>query len=490
MKRLYRSFSDLIARVIEEFDRQCHDGSIELVTVATYVQDRLLLPNEIELTDSADMKSLFDQISPYYDFLECKIIEDLVTKFIKKQVQIVKSLQQHVADAFEFMKFTPVEELIKNLGKAVGRESANNEMHNHLYPMHIKMTNAWAKQPIQFLYTLFRFFIPQPYPMLSLVKHIRIYDNGSISIDYVILSSHADAIAQYADQQRSHLLKYVGIFFLSIGDIFEFEDDVIIEFSFEKQFHEVADKGEGEAIQFLIDIGVNVNCIDSKKLTALIISSRRGHGKAVQLLLQNGADVNMQSDTGWTALIIASSKHLESINLLLKYNANPNLQMESGWSALMEASERGQYEIVEQLLLHNADPNAQMKSGWSALMAATKKKHLKIVKLLLKHNANPDLQTESGWNALMEASEKGQHEIVEQLLLHKVDLNAQMKSGWSALMAASESRRLKVVKLLLQHDANLNAETIEGHTALMVAHQMGHDDIVKQLQGVTESATM
>ena len=219
------------------------------------------------------MRNLFDQISPYYDYLECEIIKDLEEKFIKNQ-DILASVQQHIADTLEFSKSTPIEELIKNLCQAVGQIGANNEMCNLLYPMRIKMTNAWAKQPIQSLYTLFRFFIPQPYPMLSLVKHISIYGTGSISIDYAILSSHADAIAQYIDQQRSHLLKYVGIFFLSIGDMFEFEDEKLAEFSFDKQFHEVAEKGEEKAVQFLLDVGVNVNCVDSKELTALMISSR------------------------------------------------------------------------------------------------------------------------------------------------------------------------------------------------------------------------
>ena len=413
--RLYRSFSDLITRVIEEFDRQRHDGSIELVTVATYVQDRLLLPNEIKLTDSADMRSLFDQISPYYDFLECGIIKDLVNKFIKKQVHIVESVQQHITEALEFSKSTPIGVLVNNLGQVVDDASANNDMSSLLYPMHMKATSEWGEQSIQSFYVLFRFLIPQPYPLLSLVKHINIHDTGIISIDYAILISHADDIAQYADQQRSHLLKYVGIFFLSIGDMFEFEDEKITEFSFNKQFLEVAERGEEEVVKFLLDAGVNVNYGDSNKMTALMISSRRGHSSVVQLLLQNGADVNSQGITGWTALIAASGRYIEPINLLLKYNANPNLQMESGWNALMEASEKGQYEIAEQLLLHKADPNAQMRSGWSALMAASQKGHLEVVELLLKHNANPNAKARARYTALMAARDKGHDDIVKRL---------------------------------------------------------------------------
>ena len=414
--RLYRSFSDLIARVIEEFDRQRHDGSIELVTVATYVQDRLLLPNEIKLTDSTDMISLFDQISPYYDFLECGIIKDLVNKFIKKQAHIVEPLQQHITDALEFSKSTPIRELVNNLGQVVDHASVNNDMSNLLYPMHMKATSEWGEQSIQSFYVLFRFLIPQPYPLLSLVKHISIYGTGSISIDYVILSSHADAIA---DQQRSHLWKYVGIFFLSIGNMFEFEDEKLTEFSFGKHFLKAAEEGEEEVVKFLLDVGVDANYVDINKMTALMASSERGQTRVVQLLLQNGADANMQSETSnWTALVAASDNgHIDVVNLLLKNNANPNLQMVRGWTALMGACENGYYEIAEQLLLHKADPNAQMKKGWSALMAASEHGHLKIVELLLRHNANPNAKAgaRGRYTALMAARDKGHDDIVNLL---------------------------------------------------------------------------
>ena len=415
VKRLQRNFSDAITQIIEEFDRQHHDGSIELVAVATYVQNHLLLPGEIKLTNLADIRSIFGQISPYYDFLECEIVKDLVNKFIKEQVHIVEPLQQHIADVLEFSKSTPIGVLVNNLGQVVDNAYANNDMSNLLYPMHMKATSEWGEQSIQSFYVLFRFLIPQPYPLLSLVKHINMYNTGIISIDYAILSSHADAIVQYADQQCSCLLKYVGIFFLSIGDMFEFEDEKITEFSFNKQFLEVAEKGEEEVVKFLLDVRVDINYGDSNKMTALMISSRRGHSRVVQLLLQNGADVNSQGITGWTALIAASGRHIEPINLLLKYNANPNLQMESGWNALMEASEKGQYEIAEQLLLHKADPNAQMESGWSALMAASGRGHLKIVELLLKHNADPNAKARGRYTALMAAHDKGHDDIVKRL---------------------------------------------------------------------------
>ena len=411
MKRLERHFSDLITQIIEEFDRQHHDGSIKLVTVATYVQNRLLLPEEIKLTNSADIRSIFGQISPYYDFLECEIIKDLVNKFIKKQVSIVESLQQHIADALEFSKSTSIGELVNNLSQVADNAPAN--ISNLLYKMHIKATSEWGRQPIQSFYKLFRFLIPQPYPIPSLAKHISIYGTGSISIDYAILSSHAEAIT---DQQCSRLLKYVGIFFLSIGDMFEFEDEKLTEFSFGKNFLKAAEEGEEEVVEFLLDVGVDINYVDINKMTALMASSEQGQTKVVQLLLQNGADVNMLNETNWTALIAASDNgHTEAANLLLKYNADPNLQMDSGWTALMGACENGYYQIAKQLLLHKADPNAQMGTGWSALMAASEHGHLEVVELLLQHNADPNAETTDGYTALMAAHDDGHDHVVERL---------------------------------------------------------------------------
>ena len=477
--KLHDRFSDLVTDVIEELNKLYHNGSIKLLTVATYTQEYLLLPNEVKLTTSKDIEHLFDQIRPYYDFLECEIIEKLAQRFIIER-HIVVSMQLHVAEALEFTSSTPIEELMKTLDKVV--EKIPTEANRFLSPIHIKITSPWKKRPVECLYKLIKFLISQSHPSLSLFKHNITIRRGSISIDYVILRSCAEAVVSHA-QQKSYLMKYIGVFVLTIGETVVLQEEENVKFSFDESLLEASENGKETAVDFLLDIGANVNYGNDDKTTPVMISSEAGYRRIVEMLLENGADSNLQNEKGWTALIGASGNgHDEIVDLLLKSNANPNLQMGGGWTALMGACRRGQYHISKQLLVHGADPNIQTKKGWSALMAASKNGYLEIVELLLQYNADPNAQNRNGWTALMSASEKGHYHTVKQLLsTNVVDPNAQTEKGWSALMAASEHGHLKVAELLILHGATPNLETENGWTALTAAAEKGHYEVAKLL---------
>ena len=61
----------------------------------------------------------------------------------------------------------------------------------------------------------------------------------------------------------------------------------------------------------LIQAGADVNIVDYKNSTPLILAAWYGHVKSVELLIQKGACVNSENSFGQTALLLAVSSGYE-----------------------------------------------------------------------------------------------------------------------------------------------------------------------------------
>lgn len=69
----------------------------------------------------------------------------------------------------------------------------------------------------------------------------------------------------------------------------------------------------------LLSEGVNVNCADEKKRTALHFASCKGDRNVLQLLLSHGANVNVRDCNNNTPLHLAAcTNHIDIITLLLR----------------------------------------------------------------------------------------------------------------------------------------------------------------------------
>ena len=182
----------------------------------------------------------------------------------------------------------------------------------------------------------------------------------------------------------------------------------------------------------------------------LIDAARAGYTKKVSQLIELGEDVNAMDSEGKTTLMVAiiedkdiekltgimawffyrKSSHFEIIKLLLAAKADVNVVTNDGRTALMEAAQYGRTKVVKQLLTANADVNAKGYNGWTALMwAAFFYAPTKEVKLLLDANAHLNTKDNEGWTALMYAATFGRTEMVKLLLAAKADVNAVATDG-------------------------------------------------------------
>ena len=164
-----------------------------------------------------------------------------------------------------------------------------------------------------------------------------------------------------------------------------------------------ASKGDTEAVQSLIDAGVDVNARNKAGYTALMVAAKNGDSESVIALLKAGASVNIRQKDGMTALMWAATNPFSSecTELLLKAGADVNARNKNGWTTLIVASKYGGEGNIAALLRKGADVNAkEYRLGMTPLMVASLNGYPECVRLLLKAGADATAQDKSGHNSL------------------------------------------------------------------------------------------
>ena len=91
--------------------------------------------------------------------------------------------------------------------------------------------------------------------------------------------------------------------------------------------HEVAMKGNIEAVKQHLTDGVGVNAKSERGRTPLHSAAREGHKEVIELLIAKGADVNVKDDDGTTPLDMADDK--ETADLLRKHGGKTGEELKA-----------------------------------------------------------------------------------------------------------------------------------------------------------------
>ncbi|KAL0235353.1 hypothetical protein GEMRC1_001935 [Eukaryota sp. GEM-RC1] len=94
---------------------------------------------------------------------------------------------------------------------------------------------------------------------------------------------------------------------------------------------------------------------------------------------------------------------------------------------------------------------------------------------------------ETSQTMLLFASAIGDLDRVQRLVARGINVNFTDINNRTALHLAACHGQVDVVAFLVSHDADVNAEDVHGNTALKDAEGLGHDEIVKLLEKITES---
>lgn len=149
----------------------------------------------------------------------------------------------------------------------------------------------------------------------------------------------------------------------------------------------------------------------------LFDAARLGRDDMITALLQAGADVEAVDDRGHSALILASYHgHGTTTDLLLSLGAAPDgKDTISGNSALMGVAFKGYDHIAQALITAGADPNRTNRAGQTALMMAAMFGRVSVIDLLLEAGADLHCRDLEGNDAAAIARSQGQAEMAERL---------------------------------------------------------------------------
>ena len=134
--------------------------------------------------------------------------------------------------------------------------------------------------------------------------------------------------------------------------------------------------------QLLVDWPkTDVNKLNAKDESALMLAALKGHQKIAEALVKRGADVNK---TGWAPLhYAASSANLPIIAMLIENSAYIDAESPNGTTPLMMAAMYGTPEAVKLLIDEGADVQLKNAQGLTALQFAQRAERANSVELIV-----------------------------------------------------------------------------------------------------------
>lgn len=252
--------------------------------------------------------------------------------------------------------------------------------------------------------------------------------------------------------------------------------------------HRAVERGHQEIIEFLLDIGADVNIRDETESTPLITAACRGNREIANMLIAKGADINARDDNGYTPLIIAAKfGNTEVAGALILAGADIDAKDNNGNTALMYAS-IDDYNAIEplpeleelaEISLREADKFKKLEKLDNILSNFEIKGRANIAIMLRIAGAS---QQDLGLIYLIKAAAEGNITKVENLIKTGIDVNSFNSYGQTALIAAAINNNINVVAALIEAGADVNLRKYrDDNTALIEAASRGHDEILRML---------
>ena len=261
---------------------------------------------------------------------------------------------------------------------------------------------------------------------------------------------------------------------------------------------------------FIFISGADVNGMDWRGNTALMVAAEAGHIEIVNQLLSAGADMNTTNATGGCALSKAArngsdacirrlvdtgpdvntalltvtndvNEYSVAIEKLMSVGANVNVYDSFKRTPLIIASKYGNVNAVNLLLTAGADVNVKDKDGKTALIFASERCEL-CLDMLIQAGADVNAKDKSSNTALTFAVNKS-HRSVEILLKAGADVNATDLFGVPLLSRLCQYGRTEYVKLLINARADVNREDPSGLNPMIHSVQSAHKSTVELLVG-------
>jgi len=139
---------------------------------------------------------------------------------------------------------------------------------------------------------------------------------------------------------------------------------------------------------------------------SLLVAATYGDAAQVEELIQRGADVNTVNDKEQTPLMLAASRPTGDLHAM---------------------------EICKVLLDQEADVDARDHRRESALHKACERGNMDVIKVLLQNDPDLDLRNTQGHTAIQKPLMRGQHKVAKVLIAAGADLWTMNKTGKSLM---------------------------------------------------------
>lgn len=206
-----------------------------------------------------------------------------------------------------------------------------------------------------------------------------------------------------------------------------------------------------DRITFLLNIGANVNIVDSSNQSSLLY--------AITKIKEIPKDCS-KCDTCTTKMITI----IKIIKKLCQYNPNLNILTSGLDNIVMIAIKLGFTEAVNIFCNYNFNINQVNDEGKTAMSIAIEHNYPIISYLLWKKGADINSIDDKKHTFLMTMvynyDSSVTYEMVEDVLKHKPNINAQDVNNATALSYACVEASLKVMDLLIKYGADVNQSLV------------------------------
>ncbi|OMJ69090.1 hypothetical protein SteCoe_33275 [Stentor coeruleus] len=236
-------------------------------------------------------------------------------------------------------------------------------------------------------------------------------------------------------------------------------------------------------LEVLVAHGANINEMDKKKVTPLMVAAMYNRLETVKFLVQKGASTKIKSREGKSAIHYAADNGCEEVLQYLAPISDVNQPGTDRKTPLMFAVTKGYYKCVEILLNAGAKVTSKDKCKRTALIWAVKNGQSKEASLLLSKGAPFDEPDSSKNYALHYAAAYGWMECLEILLAAGANVNCQ--NDWKMpplLIAMLKGQTGCVERLLQEENIDINCKDEAGRTLLSQSIEVLSEDTLRQIK--------